>query len=165
MKLITWFLIPVSCLFLVFVAGGSTPSTQPAPPTVTWPVADTLHTPPEGSAERRALMDALREYYKGRQEFPGQTHRGHLTFHVLYLKVHSGWAWTYAEPRSSDPRDRFAENSGYVLHLKDGRWKVMKLPTMDDNGDGDRDPSARDVERIKKMYPSIPTDIIPGRTR
>jgi hypothetical protein len=172
MKLITKFLILMSCL--CFLAGRSAHSAKPLPVTTITPVAgsnkradetDKLHTPAEGSAERRALMDALREHYKGRQEFPGQTHRGHITFRVYYLKVHSGWAWSYAEPRSSNPNDGFAENSGFLLHLMDGRWKVMKLPSMDDNGDGDRDPSARDVERMKKMYPSLPTDIIPGKRR
>ncbi|MDP9004860.1 MAG: hypothetical protein M3N12_08730 [Verrucomicrobiota bacterium] len=174
MKLIKRFLIPASCLRFSLGAAGSAPSSQPAPVTGKVPlaesnktreVADKLHTPAEGSVERRALMDALREHYKGRQEFSGQTHRGHLTFRVYYLKVHSGGAWTYAEPHSSDPNDGFAENSGFLLHLTNGRWKVMKLPPMDDNGDGDRDPSARDVERIRKMYPSIPTDIIPGKRR
>jgi len=172
MKLITKFLILMSCVG--FLVARSAHSAKPLPVTTTTPLAGSnkradetgkLHTPDEGSAERRALMDALREHYKSRQEFAGQTHRGHITFRVYYLKVHSGWAWTYAEPRSSDPNDGFAENSGFLLHLTNGRWKVMKLPSMDDNGDGDRDPSASDVARIKKMYPSLPPDIIPGKWR
>jgi hypothetical protein len=33
---------------------------------------------------------------------------------------------------------------------------------MDDNGDGAFNPSRGDRERIKKLYPSISTDIIPA---
>jgi hypothetical protein len=80
---------------------------------------------------------------------------------VNYLKVHHGWAWTYAEPRSSLAKERFPETSGFLLQLKAGRWEVMKLPRMDDNGDGAFNPSPADLERIRKMYPSVPSDIIP----
>jgi hypothetical protein len=41
----------------------------------------------------------------------------------------------------------------------------MKLPPMDDNGDGAFNPSPADLERIKKMYPSIATDVIPVEKR
>ena len=164
MKLIARCLMLFSCVCLSSVA--VTPATAVAArKKQTLEVADRLHTPPESSAERQAIMDALREYYKTHQEFPGQTHRGKITFHVYYLKVHNGWAWTYVDPHSSEPNEGFAENNGYLLHLKEGRWKVMNMPPMDDNQDGNLDPSPKDIQRIRKMYPSIPTDIFPSMTR
>lgn len=126
--------------------------------------ADELHTPPQGSSERQALMDALREAYKGSRNGDGQPNRGRITFVVKYLKVHSGWAWVYAEPQSSDANDQFGENSGFLLHEDEGQWKVMKLPPMIDDPDDPENldyPGRKDVERIRKMYPSVPADIFP----
>jgi hypothetical protein len=129
-------------------------------------VADKLHTPPEGSAERTAILDGLRRHWQTtRNPDDGKTYRGKITFHVNYLKVRDGWAWVYSDPRSSAPKESFSENSGFLLHLKAGRWEVMKLPPMDDNGDGASNPSPADLERIKKMYPSVATDIIPVEKR
>jgi hypothetical protein len=127
-------------------------------------VTDKLHAPPKGSAERQALMDALRDEYKTDRNSDGKPYRGNVTFVVNYLKVHNGWAWTYAEPHSSDPTDQFGENSGFLLHLEGGRWKIVNLPPMIDDPDDPENldyPTRKDVERIRKMYPSIPTDIFP----
>jgi hypothetical protein len=124
--------------------------------------ADKLHTPAEDSAEREAIMDGLRRHW---QTTPnpddGKTYRGRITFRVNYLKAHNAWAWVYAEPHSSLAKERFPENSGFLLQLRAGRWDVMKLPKMDDNGDGAFNPSPVDLARIRKMYPSVATDIIP----
>lgn len=182
-------LMIAGCLCLSFIAGCSksnsnglpapAPSDQPGntqsaavAPTMplagsndqTGDVADELHTPPKGSAERQALMDALREVYKTSRNSNGRPNRGDIIFVVNYLKVHNGWAWTYAEPQSSDPNDSFGENSGFLLHLEEGRWKVMKTPSMvnDPNDPENLDyPGPKDVERIRKMYPSISRDIFP----
>jgi hypothetical protein len=125
-------------------------------------VADKLHTPAEGSAERTAILDGLRRHWQTtRNPDDGKPYRGKITFRVSYLKVHNGWAWVQAEPRSSISKEGFPENSGFLLQLKLGRWEVMKTPPLDDNGDGAFNPSPADRERIKKMYPSIATDIIP----
>jgi hypothetical protein len=129
-------------------------------------VADKLHTPPEGSAEREAVLDGLRRHWQAsRNPDDGKTYRGRITFHVAYLKVHNGWAWVNADPGSSLPKERFPENSGFLLRLQAGRWDVMKTPPMDDNGDGAFGPSPGDVGRIKKMYPSIAADVIPVEKR
>jgi hypothetical protein len=144
-----------------------TPATAVASPTKqTEAVADKLHTPAEGSAERVAILDGLRRHWQTtRNPDNGKTYRGKITFRVIYLKVHNGWAWVQAEPRSSLPKERFPENSGFLLRLKAGRWDVVKLPSMDDNGDGAFNPSPADLQRIRKMYPSIATDIIPVEKR
>ncbi len=127
-------------------------------------VADKLHTPPKGSAERQAIMDALREDYNDRQSPGYQPHRGNITFVVAFLKVHNGWAWVYAEPHSSDPNDSFGENSGFLLRNLNGKWKLMALPpVVDDPNDPESldYPTRRDVQRIKLKYPAMPTDIFP----
>jgi hypothetical protein len=129
-------------------------------------VADKLHTPPEGSAERTAILDGLRRHWQTtRNPDTGKPYLGKITFKVNHLKAHNGWAWVYAEPRSSLPKEGFPENSGFLLQLKADRWEVMKLPTMDDNGDGAFNPSPADVARIKKMYPSLAADVIPVEKR
>lgn len=129
-------------------------------------VSDKLRTPAEGSAEREAVLNGLRRHWQNaRNPDDGKTYRGKITFRVNYLKVHNGWAWVYAEPRSSLQKERFPENSGFLLQLKTGRWEVMRLPPLDDNGDGAFNPSPGDWQRIKKMYPSVAPDIIPIEKR
>ena len=149
----------MACPVVSPVTASASP-TKPAEAT-----ADKLHTPPEGSAERNAVLDGLRRHWQASRTPDGGVYRGRITFHVAYLKVHHGWGWVYAEPRSSVPKERFPENSGFLLHLKNGRWEVMKTPPLDDNGDGAFGPSPGDLERIRKMYPSIATDIIPVEKR
>jgi hypothetical protein len=194
MKLVKPFLIMFSCVCFISITGcsrsnsneqpASAPPAEsvnnqaaqsastPTPPvvgsgahggekaTVSDEVTDELHTPPMGDPERQALMDGLREEYNRSHRY-----RGNITFVVNYLKVHNGWAWTYPEPRSSDPEDQFGENSGFLLHLANGVWQVMKVPPMVDDPDDPENldyPTRKDIERIKKMYPSIPTDIFPS---
>ena len=161
MKQVTRSLVFSGFLSLAVVA--LIPATVAAsPPNRSETVADKLHTPANGSAEREAILDGLRRHWQAsKNPDDGKTYRGKITFRVNYLKVHQGWAWIYAEPRSSLAKERFPENSGFLLQLKAGRWEVMKLPRMDDNGDGAFNPSPADLERIRKMYPSIPPDIIP----
>jgi hypothetical protein len=155
----------VGCLCLG-VAGLIPTAAAAAPEQQTEAVADKLHTPAEGSTERTAILDGLRRHWQTtRNPDDGKPYRGKITFRVNYLKVHNGWAWVYSDPRSSAPKERFPENSGFLLHLKAGRWDVMKLPPMDDNGDGAFNPSRADLERIKKLYPSVATDIIPVEKR
>src|ERR1700730_18102762 len=75
-------------------------------------VADKLHAPAEGSAEREAILDGLRRHWQAsRNPDDGKPYRGKITFKVNYLKVHNGWAWVYSDPRSSAPKESFPENS------------------------------------------------------
>jgi hypothetical protein len=152
-------------------SGSATPSTaesiepQPSEPTTaSSAVSDQLHTPEKGSLERQGMMDALRDEFNDRRSPSYQPHRGSIIFVVNYLKAHNGWAWTYAEPHSSDTSDSFGENSGFLLHQEGGQWKVMRLPTMgnDPNDPENLDyPSRKDVDRIRQKYPTAPTDIFP----
>jgi hypothetical protein len=164
MKLVTSFFILFGCFSLSVALGPAT--AVAAEKKQTEEVADKLHTPPEGSTERRALLEALRQHWKStRNPANSKPYRGKITFRVSYLKVHHGWAWANADPQSSAPDEGFPENDGFLLHLERGRWTVMKLPSMDDNGDGAFDPSVNDVKRIRELYRSMPTDIIPHARR
>ena len=164
MKYVTRCLILTGCSWLGFSA--FTPATALASPTKpTETATDKVHTPPEGSAEREAILDGLRRHWQASRTPGGGTYRGRITFHVSYLKAHKGWAWVNAEPRSSLSKERFPENSGFLLRLQSGRWQVMKTPPMDDNGDGAFGPSPSDLARFKEMYPSIAPDIIPVEKR
>jgi hypothetical protein len=127
-------------------------------------ITDELHTPAKGSPERQAIMDALRSLFDDRRNPSYEPHRGTLTFVVSFLKVHNGWAWVNADPRSSDPGDSFGENSGFLLQAQNEKWKVMALPPMVDDPDDPENldyPSAKDVEKIKRKYPTVPRDIFP----
>ncbi|MCX6981509.1 MAG: hypothetical protein NTV08_12250 [Verrucomicrobia bacterium] len=144
-----------ACVALMPATMLAAPKKQPVE------AADKLHTPAAGSAERTGIMDGLREYYKAHPYPHAAPWKGRITFRVNYLKVHNGWAWIYPEPQSSDPKDSFGENDGYLLHLSEGRWAVMAMPKMDDNLDGSRAPTTKDIARLQKKYPSLPADIIP----
>lgn len=160
-QIITRLLLLVGCLCLGAV--GLIPTTAPAASEKkTEAVADKLHTPPEGSAEREVILDGLRKHW---QTSDGKRYRGRISFHVRYLKAHNGWAWVYADPRSSIATEGFPENSGFLLRLKAGQWEVVKLPPMDDNGDGAFNPSPADIARIRKLYPAVAADVIPVEKR
>lgn len=127
-------------------------------------VADDLHTPERGSLEREGMMNALRAAFDDRSSGYYTPHRGNIVFVVNYLKSHNGWAWTYANPTSSDKSDSFGEYSGFLLHSEGGTWKLMKLPPMVNDPDDPENldyPSRRDVDRIRQKYPTAPADIFP----
>lgn len=138
------------------------PSSEPT--TAGNDVADDLHTPERGSLEREGMMDALRAAFDDRGGDYYTAHRGNIVFVVNYLKSHNGWAWTYANPTSSDKSDSFGEYSGFLLHQEGGHWKVMKLPPMvnDPNDPENLDyPSRKDIEKIRQKYSNAPADIFP----
>src|ERR1700704_2095715 len=116
MKVVTKVLILFGSLSLSSIA--LTPATA-SPTKEAEAVVDKLHTPPEGSAERVAILDGLRRHWQvARNPDDGRAYRGKITFHVGYLKVHNVWAWVYADPHSSLPKEPFPEHSGFLLRLQ-----------------------------------------------
>src|SRR2546423_5034451 len=75
--------------------------------------SDRPHTPKPGSAERQAIVDALR----GTDQ---------VVFKVHYLKVHNGWAWIDVTPLGKDGK-AVAEGGPALLHQEQGSWKVLDL--------------------------------------
>jgi len=114
------------------------------------PTQDEVHTPDMGSAERQAIMDALR----GNED---------IRFQVHHLKVHNGWAWVDTTPldKSGHPT---AEGGPNLLHFENGKWKVMdlsKVPEDPDDPLGAEDASPAYVRNVMKTFPGVPKDIFP----
>ena len=108
------------------------------------------YTPAMGSAERQSILDALR----GGQD---------VKFKVHYFKVHDGWCWIDTTPLDKDGHPT-AEGGPNLLHLEDGKWKVMDLSTVpDDPKDplGVEDASPGFIKNLMKTFPGVPRDIFP----
>lgn len=112
------------------------------------------YTPAKGSAERQAILDALR----GDQD---------VVFQVHHLKVHNGWCWIDTTPLDKQGRAT-AEGGPNLLHLENGNWKVMDLSKVpDDPNDplGPEDASPDFVKNLIKTFPGVPRDIFPKPTK
>ena len=108
------------------------------------------HIPAGGSQERKAIVAALR----GEQD---------VTFKVHYIKVHNGWCWIDTTPLDKQGRPT-AEGGPNLLHLEDGKWKVIDLSNVpDDPKDpmGPTDASRGYVNNLIKTFPGVPRDIFP----
>jgi hypothetical protein len=112
------------------------------------------YTPAKGSAERQAILDALR----GDQQ---------VQFQVHHLKAHNGWCWIDTTPL--DKRGRAtAEGGPNLLHLENGKWKVMdlsKVPEDPDDPLGPEDASPTFIKNLIKTFPGVPRDIFPKPTK
>ena|SRR5512138_1934265 len=108
------------------------------------------HIPANGSAERKAIVDGLR----GDQD---------VIFKVHYIKVHGSWCWIDTTPMDKQGRAT-AEGGPNLLHLEDGKWKVMDLSAVpEDPNDplGPEDASRGYVKNLVKAFPTVPRDIFP----
>jgi hypothetical protein len=108
------------------------------------------HVPANGSQERKAIVDALR----GDQD---------LTFKVHYIKVHNGWCWIDTTPLDKQGHPT-AEGGPNLLHLEEGKWKVVDLSHVpEDPKDpmGPTDASRGYVNNLIKTFPGVPRDIFP----
>ena len=104
------------------------------------------YTPPPGSPERKAIMDAYRaEWMGGDQSRP-------VVFVVNYLKVRRGWAYTTVTPQSPDGSQNYETESG-LLRKRNGQWKVLDRVA----GNGDQS----DFKTMRTKYPAAPSGIFP----
>jgi len=114
------------------------------------PSNDVAHTPKQGTAERQAILDTLRN---GQQ----------ITFKVHFMKVHHGWAWVDVTPLD-DKGQAVAEGGPNLLQLKDGSWKVLdlsKVPEDPNDPLGPEDASPGFIKNLRRTYPGVPADIFP----
>lgn len=117
-RMICRLLLPV-----LLLAGAQTAAAQRRP-----------HTPPPGSAERQALMDALRETVRRELGKPA-------IFQVRELRVLGEWAFADVSPRKPDGtpfdyrgtpmeeawREGFVDDGMYaVLRRREGGWRVVR---------------------------------------
>jgi hypothetical protein len=120
--------------------------------------SDQLRTPVEGSPERTAILDAVRDEYKEGDDHPAQ-------FKVNYLKVHQGWAWINVTPLDA-VGNQIAEEAPLLFQMDNEKWVSRDLNEVGVEGDeheGPHDPSPKYIKALQKKYPGMPLDIIPKR--
>jgi hypothetical protein len=95
-------------------------------------VAAQAHTPPPGSPERKAVLDALRPAIEAKLDPP-------IEFVVETIEVEQGWAFVQAEPQrrgggTIDGRRYYSADDWdfmdgltvtALLRLRDGRWTLV----------------------------------------
>jgi hypothetical protein len=120
--------------------------------------ADSAYTPARGSAERKAIMDAMRAH---RRRFDPQP----VTFVVSHLRVQRGWAWLAVEPQSPDGRSHY-EGEEALLRRRNGRWAVAEvMPAV-----GEREGTALEedcawFQDLRRRFPALPPAILPAEGR
>lgn len=112
---------------------------------------DSAHSPAANSAERKAILDALRG---------GEN----VIYTVNFIKVHNGWAWVDVTPLDPRTKQATAEGGPNLLHFVSGKWKVMDLSRVpEDKNDpmGAEDASPTFVRNLRRVYAGCPADIFP----
>jgi hypothetical protein len=107
--------------------------------------AQTVTTPAAGSADRTAIMDAMRA--KGDDQ--------NRVFVVRNLRVSGDWAWLDANPQSRDGRNKFEPESA-LLRRVGGGWRVVDQPCGEEDCE-----TAKEVARIRRANPGAPAAIFP----
>lgn len=109
-----------------------------------------LHTPPDGSMERKSIEAALRAYLKRKDNFEN------AVFDVESLKSHNGWAYIVTDASTAD-----GEEYGMVeaIFLQQGSdWAIKEM--FDAPGGGVKE--ERDARQsFRARYPDAPDDIFP----
>jgi len=109
-------------------------------------------TPAPGSAERRAILDAMRMKVKA-------LHQLDVIFMVKTMKVSNGWAWVHTIPRSKDGSSMY-EDFYALLHKENGRWKIAEIPcTEPDNPECLESPGY--FRKLAHRFPAMPGFILP----
>ena len=142
----------IAFLLLMFIACFLFVPVEAAPKLTT----DALHTPPKGSPEREAIMDALRDDYSKQSG-------AKVIFLVNYLKVHNGWAWADVTPLDEKGK-AVAEGGPSLLHYENDKWQVIDLsviPEDPNNPQGAFDPDAKFIREVQKKWAGVPADIFP----
>jgi len=110
---------------------------------------NTAHTPPDGSAERNAILQAV-HHALARQG------RKNLVLIVPYLKVHNGWAWIQVNPQSADGTQHYESQSGLLQEKTTNKWTLLEWMPAEEGTD-----YTTYFKNLKAKYPSAPPDIFP----
>jgi len=143
---------------LVVVLSGSGAVHAAPPLRVRAPQADSAYTPARGSAERAAILDAMRAH---RRRFDPQR----VIFVVSHLRVQRGWAWASVLPQSPDGRSRYEDESA-LLRRRAGRWEVVE--TMPAAGEREGTPTEEDCawfRQLRRRFPALPPAVLPAEGR
>jgi hypothetical protein len=106
------------------------------------------YTPPKGSAERTAILQATHE------ALPKQGLKN-VVLVVPYLKVDGGWAWIQVNPQSADGTQHYESQSG-LLQQKAKKWTLLEWMPAEEGTD-----LKKYFKDLKVKYPSAPADIFP----
>ena len=107
-----------------------------------------MYEPKKGSAERTALMNAIREYDTKRDANIAEE-----TFNVTALRVQGNWAYANVEQQLQDDIQSYGQ--AHVFLQKTGRkWKVVFSTYNDTNEVG-----VDGLERLKKKNKSFPKQL------
>ena len=110
------------------------------------------HTPPKGSAERKAILDALRAEMK-------RLHQADFIFTVNYIKVQQGWGWIEVAPKSADGNSNF-ENVSALMRKHGKRWDVAQIACAEEgNPECLGDPNF--FKNLRTKFPNAPKAIFP----
>lgn len=111
-----------------------------SPPPV---VADSLHTPPVGSAERKAILEAFRQSGQDKNR----------VFIVRTLKVQNGWAWLTVDPRSKDGKNTY-EPESVLMHDEGKGWKWAAAPCAEADCE-----MGAEIKKIRAAFPAAPAAV------
>jgi hypothetical protein len=109
-----------------------------------------LHTPPPGSTERRAILDAMRMSIK-------ELHSLDVVFVVKTMHVSGGWAWVHALPRSKDGKASY-EDFYALLCREAGRWRIAEISCTEPVNPECID-SPDYFRRLARRFPGVPASI------
>ena len=109
---------------------------------------NTVHTPPDGTAERNAILQAT-------QDALARQGRKNLVLDVPYLKVHNGWAWIQINPRSANGKQHYESQSG-LLREQANKWKLLEWMPAEEGTD-----YKNYFKNLQARYPAAPPDIFP----
>jgi hypothetical protein len=104
-----------------------------------------VHTPATGSAERAAILDAMRAR--------GDNHD--RIFAVRYLRVSKDWAFVTGDPQSSDGKQHYEAESALLHKVKD-RWSVVDQPCAEADCN-----ERAEIVRMLGKFPGVPSTIFP----
>jgi hypothetical protein len=109
-------------------------------------------TPPTGSAERKVILDTLREEIQ-------KLHGIDAIFVVRYLKMLNGWVWIETLPKSPDGTSQYEDISA-LLQKKGTKWTVAEIAcSEEDNEECLGSPDY--FKGLKKRFPAMPPEILP----
>ena len=112
--------------------------------------AEEAHTPPVGSAERKAIMNTMRTDILEKAGLE-------VVFVVKWLKVQGGWAWAETHPQSRDGLNRY-EPYLALLEKREGIWAIAEIPPLEEDAPPVDDAYFRDlIER----FPDLPCEVFP----
>src|SRR5712675_2730363 len=102
---------------------------------------NTAHTPPDGSAERNAMLQAV-HHALARQG------RKNLVLVVPYLKVHNGWAWIQVNPQSANGKQHYESQSGLLQEKATNKWTLLEWRPAEEGTD-----YGKYFRNLKAKYP------------